>query len=279
MWGSSGRLGRRLAAAVPAMLLGMAAGFVGGAWAAGSMDTTPYDQTDLNTASRVAQQTGSTEGWNKAKQAADRAAARLRSLHEDQVGLLKANVAAVRKAQKQAEKKVEEQQAKLTRLQSSLAETTAALNNATTSGGPKQGRSVEGTLRSTWVLGGKDMPWPQDCAEPLQSYQVRVTAGADATVATARLVDAEVVRRTPQPDQDPKKGKPQAPRKTPKKVTGVLVCSMTYTASLPTPLGGGYKFVVVGSDKAETRLETAAASGTALGDGTAPTLSVTRRAG
>ncbi len=282
---SSRALGGRLAAMVPAVLLGMACGFGGGAWAAGSLDATPYDRTDLNTATRTARQAGSSEGWTKARQAAARATARIQSLNEDKVGLVEARLAAMRKAhekaQTKADKRAAEQQAKVARLQSSLAETTAALSNATTGGGgPANGQSVEGTLRSTWVLRGDDLPWPDDCAKPLQTYQVRVTAGAEATVATARLLDAEVVRRTPEPkvDRPEKKGSTRPTRESAKKVTGELVCSMTYSAKVPTPLGEGYRFVVVNADRANTPLQTAPAASAALGNGKGPALSVTWRA-
>jgi hypothetical protein len=281
--GSHRALRRSLSIRLPALMLGMAAGLTGGVWAASAMDATPYNETDLNTAERNARMQGSADGLQQAKTVAAREAARQRSVNADQIGLVEGRLAELREAQqkadKQAQKEAEEQQAKMARLQSSLAETTAALNNATAGGGGVvKGQQVEGTLRSTWTLGSRDKPWPTDCAKPLQAYQVRVSAGAGVTVATARLVDAEVVRSTTEtatkPDTKKKNDKRDA-----KNDTAILVCSMTYSATLPTPLGDGYQFAVVEAAKPEASLQTKAASAGALGNGSAPALTVTRQAG
>lgn len=262
----SGRpLGQSLAAMVPALVLGMAAGVTGGAWAAGELDTTPYGETDFNTVARDARQEGQALGRQQAEEVSAVATSKLRTSHEQQLGDVKSDLSRVRRelvkqrrsARKQR-KELEQRGTRLAQLESGLAETTAALDNATSSaaGAGADGVAVEGTLRSTWKLGKQDKPWPQDCSKPLSRYAIRITAGADATVATAELVDSEVVRRSE------------------KKNSLTLTCSMTYSTHLPAPLGSSYRFVVLEAGKGDAAQATGQASEDALRAGTGPRLSV-----
>lgn len=257
---SRSALPKRLASMVPALLLGMAAGVAGGAWAAGTMDPTPYGETDLNTASRQSHQAGSAEGWKKAQRTAAQATARLKAGNAERIDRLEAKLARANRSVKSMKKHSGDQDAKLARVQSALAETTAALGNATvdSSTGTPGDQAIEGTLKSTWVLSSKDRPWPKDCAKPLQTYQVRVTAGADSTVAEARLVSAEATGRTE------------------KRKVLTLRCSMTYTANLPTPLGSGYKVVAWDSRRGGSPVASQQTTGAALQDGSGPSLAVSR---
>jgi hypothetical protein len=247
----------RLGALVPGLTLGLAAGVVGGMVAAGALDTTDYDRADLNTASREARLVGSAQGSERAARTAAEEAAKLRAANAEQVGRLEDRLAKSVRAVKSLRAEASDRQAKLNELRGSLQETETALENATaaTSDTADQ-QTVQGTLRATWQLGNGAKPWPQSCAPALESYGVRVTAGQDATVATARLVNVEVTRR--------------AERKN----TLRLTCSMTYTASLPTPLGSAYRFVVSDADGAALQSKQAAAG--PLAKGTGPTLAVTR---
>ncbi len=259
MWGSSETLGERLATMVPALTLGLAAGVVGGVVAAGALDTTPYGATDFNTASREARQAGKEQGWREAQAASAQVTSRLRAANAEQVQRLEDRLARTRKALQKADKQVENRATRIASLEASVAEKTAALDNATVqAGGATAGERVEGTLRSTWVLGPGAKPWPQGCAEPLKTYQVRVTAGEGATVARADLVDAELVKRTE------------------KKNSVTLVCSMTYSAVLPTPLGAEYDFVAFGESSPEVPKAAKTAPAVALGDGFGPPLAVSR---
>jgi outer membrane murein-binding lipoprotein Lpp len=255
-------LGRRLAAAVPALALGMAAGVTGGVWAASALDTTPYGQTELNTAARNGEQSGRDEGWAQAKTASDEIALRVKQTTDARVGRLESRLAKTRRALQagkrssaRAQKEAGRREAELER---SLAETTAALNNATSQISGAGSRRVEGTLRATWVLGRQDEPWPKDCSDALRTYNVRVTAGPDVTVARARLVKAGQTRRVEH------------------KNTLTLTCALSYTAGLPTPLGSAYRFVVVDSSRPGSPAATESAPGLALQDGSGPPLSVTR---
>lgn len=258
MWGSSETLRERLAAAVPALVLGLAAGVTAGVLAAGALDTTPYGEAEFNTASRNAREAGQAQGWREAEAASTKVTADLKAANADHVARLEAKLARTRgvlekreRSFKQVKSRADTREAEL---ESSLAETTAALSNAT-SDGTAGGQTVEGTLRSTWVMNQQAKPWPKDCAKLLRTYQVRVVAGADSTVDSAELVDAELVRRNE------------------RKRTLTITCSMTYSASLPTPLGSGYQFVVesAGSGSPKARQHVPGAS---LSDGTGPSLSV-----
>lgn len=255
-------LGRRLAAAVPALALGLAAGVTGGVWAASAMDTTPYGQTELNTAARNGEQSGRTEGWAQAKTASGEVALRVKETTDARVGRLESRLSKTRQALQarnrssaRAEKDAGRREAELER---SLAETTAALNNATNQTSGPGSQRVEGTLRATWVLGRRDKPWPTDCSGALRAYDVRVTAGPDVTVAQARLVKADLTRRVE------------------REKTLTLTCALSYTAGLPTPLGSAYRFVVVDSSRPGSPAATESAPGIALQDGSGPPLSVTR---
>ncbi len=258
---SSSRRGllQRIGAAVPALLLGMAAGVGGGAWAAHAMDATPYGETDLNTISRQSQQAGSEEGYEQAEVAAAEVTARLKEANAKQVEQLKTELKKADGATKDVKKELTEQAEKLARVQSSLAETTASLENATSqpATGSGDGQAIEGTLRSSWTLRTDDKPWPKDCSKALQTYSVRVTAGAGATVAEGQLVGAETVKR----------------KETKKVLT--LVCSMTYRASIPSPLGDGYEVVVLDGSKGDAEIASKTASSAALANGSGPAITVT----
>ena len=260
MSGLSSGIGRRLAAMVPALAVGLAAGVTGGVLAAGALDTTPYGELQFNTASKKAHDAGKAEGFHEAETISAETASQVQAAHDARVARLEDRISKAHKdltEQRRTLKKVRENaDTREAKLRSSLAETAAALNNATSSA---NGQAVEGTLKTTWVLGAKSKPWPAGCAEPLKTYRVRVTAGQGATVAVADLVDSEVVRRT-----EKKKAK-----------TVTLVCSMTYSADLPTPLGSGYRFVaeIAGSGHVGAQQTV---SRDALGDGGGPTLSITR---
>ena len=93
---------------------------------------------------------------------------------EDTIAEAHKDLAEQQRTLKQVREKADAREAKL---RSSLAETAAALNNATSSA---DGQAVKGTLKTTWMLGPKDKPWPTGCADPLKSYEVRVTAGQGA---------------------------------------------------------------------------------------------------
>lgn len=255
-------LGRRLVAAVPALALGLAAGVAGGVWAASALDTTPYGQTELNTAARNGMLTGRDEGWAEAKTASDEVVLRVKETTDARVARLESRLATTRQALQarkrssaRAEKQAGRRQAELER---SLAETTAALNNATSQTSGPGSQRVEGTLRATWVLGLRDKPWPKDCSGALRAYDVRVTAGPDVTVAQARVVKAGPTRRVE------------------RRQTLTLTCALSYTAGLPTPLGSAYRFVVLDSSRAGEPAATESAPGIALQDGSGPPLSVTR---
>jgi hypothetical protein len=243
---------------VPPLALGLAAGVTAGVLAGGAFDTTPYGELQFNTASKKAHDTGKAEGFHEAQEISAQTASQVQAAHDTRVTRLEDTITKARHdltEQRSTLRQVRENaDAHETRLRSSLAETAAALNNATSSG---DGQAVEGTLKTTWVLGPKDKPWPTGCAEALKSYQVRVTAGQGATVAVADLVDAEVVRRTE------------------KKTNVTLVCSMTYSADVPTPLGSEYRFVAEVAESGHVRAQQTA-SRDALGDGSGPTLTVTQ---
>jgi hypothetical protein len=258
MWESSHTLGERLATAIPALALGLAAGVLGGVFAAGALDTTPYGPTEFNTASRQAHENGRAEGLQQAAEAASRTASEVKAANAEHVAALRSKLTRTRKALRDAGEQAREQKADLAGLEASLAEKTAALDNATSQArATGEGQAVEGTLKAVWTLGRGAKPWPTGCAEPLQTYRVRVTAGADATVAVADLVDAEVVRRTE------------------KKNLATLVCSMTYSASLPTPLGSEYRFLVEAGESGGARAQEQVSS-SALADGSGPTIWVSR---
>jgi methionine-rich copper-binding protein CopC len=258
MYKASRGIGKSLARAVPPLAIGLAAGVTGGIAVAGVFDTTPYDEVQFNTATRNAHQAGSAEGWEEAQQAAAQTTSRLRASNAERLGQLVDRVtewrSAYQKAQKQAEKKATAQHSTIVRLQGSLAETTASLNNATN--GSADGHAVTGTVRFTTVLRAGDKPWPTGCAQPLRDYQVRVTAGDGATVATAGLVGAEVTKRSTRQD------------------VLTLACSLSYTADLPTPLGSGYEFVAVRVEHPEVALDTEHPSDASLRGGSVPALSV-----
>lgn len=259
MWGSEESLRERVATMVPALVLGLAAGVVGGVTAAGVLDTTPYAATDFNTASREARLAGKQQGWREAQAASAQVTSRLKATNAEQVQRLEDKLASTRTSLQKAEKLADDRAAEVSALEASVAEKSAALANATDQGtGTPDGQPVDGTLRTTWVLGPGAKPWPQGCAEPLRNYEVRVTAGEGATVASAELVDAELVRRTE------------------KKRTLTLVCSMTYSATLPTPLGAEYEFAVFGASTPEVSKASKAAPAVALGDGFGPALTVSR---
>jgi hypothetical protein len=258
MWGSSETLATRLAVAVPALALGLAAGVLGGVLAAQSLDTTPYGPTEFNTASRQAHEKGRAEGLREATEAAEQATAQLKASSDEHLARVTDRLAKTRKALKDTEKRVAEQKAEILQLHGSVAEKTAALDNATSqdrAGGT--GQHVEGTLKSVWTLGPGAKPWPTGCAEPLDSYEVRVTAGEGATVAEADLVNAEVTRQTE------------------KKNSLTLVCSLTYAVNLPTPLGSEYQFVVEAAESDRVRTQARVSSST-LEDESGPLLTVTR---
>jgi len=251
-------IGRRLGAMVPALAVGLAAGLTAGILAAGSLDTTPYGELQFNTASKKAHDAGKAEGFQEAQQISAQTASKVQEAHEARVGQLEDRIAKANRdlaEQRRTLKQVREHaDAREAKLRSSLAETAAALTNATSSA---DGQKVEGTLKTTWELGTKDKPWPTGCAEPLKSYRVRVTAGQGATVAVADLVRSEVVRRTE------------------KKNSVTLVCSMTYSADVPTPLGSEYRLVAEMAESGHVRAQQTV-SREALGDGSGPTLSVTQ---
>ena len=258
MSGRSRGIGRRLEAIVPGLAIGLAAGVTAGVLAAGALDTTPYGEVQFNTASKKAHDDGKAEGFQQAEQLSAQNASKVQAAHDARVARLEDRLAQVRKdlgdqraTLRQAREKAGAREAKL---RSSLAETAAALNNATSS---TDGKTVEGTLKTTWVLGRKDKPWPTGCAEPLKSYEVRVTAGQGVTVAVADLVGSEVLHRTE------------------RKKTVTLVCSMTYSADLPAPLGAEYRLVAEVADSGHVRAQETV-SGETLGDGSGPTLTVTR---
>jgi len=259
MSGWSNGFGKRLAAMVPALALGLAAGVTGGVLAAGELDTTPYGEIQFNTAARNAHQAGKAEGYEEAEQLSAQTAADVRAAHRERVTRLEDRIAKTRKdlaEQRRTLRQVRENaDAREARLRGSLAETAAALNNATSSA---KGQAVEGTLKTTWVLGLKDKPWPTGCAEPLKTYRVRVTAGQGATVAAADLVRAEVLHRTV------------------RKKTVTLICSMTYTADLPTPLGTEYRFVAEVAGSGHVRAQETV-SREALGDGSGPALVISQK--
>ncbi len=259
MWGSSETLGERLATMVPALTLGLAAGVVGGVVAAGALDTTPYAATDFNTASREARLAGKQQGWREARAASAQVTSRLQAANEKQVQGLEDKLALTRKSLHKAERRADNRATRIASLEASVAEKSAALDNATgQSAGTAAGERVEGTLKATWALGSGKKPWPQGCAEPLKTYEVRVTAGEGVTVARADLVDAELVKRTE------------------RKNSLTLTCSMTYAATLPTPLGAEYEFVVFGASAPEVPRAAKTAPAVALGDGFGPPLAVSR---
>jgi hypothetical protein len=249
-------IGTRLMAMVPALSLGLAAGVTAGILAAGELDTTPYGETQFNTASREAHEAGEAAGFRQAQGISAQTTSKMQAAHEARVTRLEERIGKAHRdlaEQRRTIRQVRENaDARETRLRGTLAETAAALNNATSS---SDGQAVEGTLKTTSVLGPGDKPWPTGCAEPLKAYQVRVTAGQGATVAVASLVDAEVVRRTE------------------RKKTVTLVCSMTYSADLPTPLGAEYGFVAEMTESGRVRAQQTASRDT-LGDGAGPTLTV-----
>jgi hypothetical protein len=255
-------LPRRLAAVVPALALGLAAGVTGGVWAASALDTTPYGQTELNTAARNGEQSGRNEGWAEAKTASDEIALRVKETTDARVARLVSRLAKTRQALEarrrssaRSEKEAGRRQAELER---SLAETTAALKNATSQTSGPGSQRVGGTLRASWGLSRRDKPWPKDCSGALRAYDVLVTAGPDVTVAQARLVKAGPTRRVE------------------RKRTLTLTCALSYTADLPTPLGSAYRFVVVDSSRPGSPAATESAPGITLQDGSGPPLSVTR---
>lgn len=267
---SFGAMRRSVTAMVPALMLGLAAGVTGGVWAASALDTTPYNATDFNTASRDARLAGKSEGWEEAQAVSAEQRARIEAANEEQVDGLEAKLDELRKAVKKqdralkdAKKAAKKQDEKLATVRSSLAETAAALNNAT--GELGNGQSVQGTLKITQVLTRKAQEAPS-CAESLRMYEVRVLAGADVTVATARLVNAEGSTRTTE----------HGTRRNPKPDTTVISCSLTYAANLPTPLGSSYRFVVVQPSKSDAALVTKQAAGAGLAEGAAPTMSISR---
>jgi hypothetical protein len=251
-------VGRRLSAMVPALALGLAAGVTGGVLAAGALDTTPYGELQFNTASKKAHDAGKAEGLHEAQEISAQTASKVQAAHdarvaelEDRIDKANRDLSEQQRTLKQVREKADAQEAKL---RSHLAETAAALNNATSS---VDGQAVKGTLKTTWVLGNKDKPWPAGCAEPLKSYRVRVTAGQGATVAVADLVGSEVVRHTE------------------KKTSVTLVCSMTYSADVPTPLGSEYRFVAESAESGHVRAQQTV-SRDALSDGSGPALAVTQ---
>ena len=63
--------------------------------------------------------------------------------------------------------------------------------------------------------------------------------------------------------------------RTERKKTVTLVCSMTYSADLPAPLGAEYRLVAEVADSGHVRAQETV-SGETLGDGSGPTLTVTR---
>jgi Skp family chaperone for outer membrane proteins len=248
---------------VPALAVGLAAGVTGGLAMAGTLDTTPYGEIQFNTAARNAHQAGRAEALAEAEKVSAEVTEQLKADNAALVDKVEAKLDEAHKEQqklkrslKESGKELKARQAKVEQLESALAQTNAALGNATDSAA--SGQSVEGTLKTTWTYGPKQKPWPQSCTEQLQTYQVRVTAGADATVANARLVGAKVVKR----------------EESEKSLT--LTCELTYAAGLPTPLGGSYRFVVVGSAAPNTVRDAQEASSATLGNGSAPALSVTR---
>jgi len=258
MSGWSSGIGRRLATMVPALAIGLAAGVTGGVLAAGQLDTTPYGEIQFNTASKKAHDAGKAEGFHEAQAISADTASQVQAAHDARVNRLEDKIAKARKdlaEQRRTLRNVRENaDVRETRLRGTLAETAAALNNATSSA---DGQAVEGTFKTTWELGLKDKPWPTGCAEPLTSYEVRVTAGQGVTVAAADLVRSEVLRRTE------------------RKKTVTLVCSMTYSADLPTPLGSEYRFVAEAAESGRVVAQQTVSSD-ALGDGSGPMLTVTR---
>jgi hypothetical protein len=280
MSGSFRAMRRSAGAMAPVLLLGLAAGATGGVWAASALDTTPYDTIDFNTASRDARQAGKSEGWEAAQKLSAQARARLRETNDKRVDALEKTVDDLRitvrkrdKALAKAEKAAEQQDAKLAKTQSSLAETTAALGNAT--GELGDGHIVDGVLKVSQVLTRKPSQKLPGCADSLQDYQVRVLAGADATVATARLVRAEATA-TSQPAPKEKPGRSRGAERKPRVETVNLTCSLSYTVSLPTPLGAAYRFIAVQPSKPDAPLASKATARAALEDGNGPTLSVSR---
>jgi hypothetical protein len=251
MYREDRRRGATLAVAVPALVIGLAAGVTGGVVVAGAFDTTPYGEVRLNTATRNAHQAGRAEGLREAQTAADQVMSRLRATNANQVTGLEADLTETRRALSKARKQADRRE---TELESALAETTAALRNATSETAGADTLVVEGTVRATRVVGPGARPWPNDCSEPLRTYQVRVTAGEGATVAFGELVDAELRKRSVE------------------KKTLTLTCSLTYSVRLPTPLGHDYRFLAVDESQPDAPLTNNPAPGTSLEDGTGPVL-------
>ncbi len=261
MWRSDDGIGRRLAAVLPALALGLGAGVAGGIVAAGVLDSTPYDSVQFNTASRNAREAGKAQGIEQARRAAERQAERLTSAYTERVSGLKDELAKTRKTFAKREsallKKQRQSREREARLESRLAEKTAALANATGEGSGPDAERLEGTVRSTWTFGRKEKPWPDGCAQALDAYEVRVIAGGAVTVVPATLVDAEVVKRDERKD------------------VLTLACKMTYTADLPAPLGSGYRVVVEDSENGGKSVTEPVSDG-ALGRGAGPLIWVER---
>lgn len=261
MWRGERTLGQRLASMLPALVLGLAAGVTGGAYVATSLDTTPYDQADLNTASRDAMLSGRTQGLDEGRQATLVATSKLKESNAEQVSKLETEVSRLRhtlaKRDRAMDRLTSQAEQREAQLEASLAETTAALSNATSSSGGS-GHAIEGTIRTTWVVTGRPKSFPTDCSGPLGAYGVRVTAGADATVATGRVIGADLVKRTVRGNRL------------------TLRCALTYTADLPTPLGSGYRVVTYDAKTPDAVRAVKPLADGPLSNGNGPVLAVFR---
>lgn len=262
-----------LAIVGPAVLVGALGGVTGGVWIAGALDTTPYGETEFNTAVRNARQTGTTQGHEVAQKAAIKLTSRLKESSqealqrvEDKLAKSHKELVEQQRSAKKMEKELKERQERVARLESSLAEVTAILQNqegaGATGGGPDT-LTVEGTLTSTSVV-RDPKPGPSVCDRARWSYRIRVNAGGDATVAMAELAEGDM--REQAAGSEKKNKKKNAP------VT--VTCTMTYTAHLPTPLGSAYEFAAVKASRPGQSLDSQRVDGASLRSGSGPALAV-----
>jgi len=265
MRGFNGEVGKRLAAVLPAVAVGLVAGVTGGLVVAGALDTTPYSEMEYNTAARNAHQAGREEGMNAADMQRARATLQLRADYTKQVDALlaqredaQASVQDLRRSLNRTRGVSADRQDRIATLQRALAETNNALDRATRRASDAAGQHVQGTLRATWVLPRRERPWPGNCTSVRDAYDVRVTAGAGATVADAELASTEQIAR----------------RERNGALT--LTCAITYSADIPTPLGAAYELVVTDSAQSGAPAKTRSAPRSALRAGTVPPLAVSR---
>lgn len=258
-------MSRALWAVVPALAIGLVIGVISGIAVAGRLDTTPYGEAEFNTAARNAHQAGRLEGMDVGQAQESQAMSQLRADHAKQVGALMAqreaaqtSVRHLRDLLNRMRETSARRQGQMAQLQRALEESDDALDRAMNRAAGPAEDAIKGKLRSTWVLTRRDKPWPTGCAQALDAYEIRVTAGADATVGHASLVSAQPVARRV------------------RNRTLTLTCAIAYAVDIPTPLGSWYRFTVTDSTRPKAPAKSTLVPATALRTGIAPPLTVTR---